>query len=427
MKKVWIIMVLVFPMITGCWDKVELEEQGFASIIGVDQSKQGQHRYTFSIINPLANTSPSGGGGGSNKPPSKVITVQANGLVPAINVANAMTSKDVNVSHAHILLISDKLAKHEDLRPLLVEMTRFRQFREDIMVFIVDGSAQRYMQVFKPVMEVYGYKYFDLNIRSAERMSAQIPVINLKEVLTRMSSIAEEAVIPTTSIKPTPFPHANTQKQGRISSETNHEAKNLPRQSTANEVFIGAAVFRKGQMVGEITGQEARIYRLLRGHWKQFSFSMPDPRKPGIPITATFRKKKDPEIKVLSVYPPKVEIMVTVTAVIDGIPSGINYVTDVSLRRELEKSTQIYTTKLMNDFIKKTQSKYDSDAMGIGERMRRRFWTWQSWQDYDWPTKYQKADIRAKIDVDFQFSGFSLRPYENVSQNNSQSQGGAKK
>lgn len=413
----WIVLALFFPELIGCWDKKELEEQGFVSIIGLDPSKNGLHQYTFSIINPLASNSPSSSGkGSSNVPTSKVITVEANGLVPAISIANSLTSKNITVSHAHIFLISSHLARQQDLRYLLIEMARYREFREDIMVYVVSGSASEFIETFKPTLEVYNYKYFDLAMRSAESSSSLFPVINLKEVLTRMSSVAEETVIPMTMISPHKLPRVTHQQNGTFSSESNYEVDSLPKRSDSKEVIIGAAVFRKGKMVGQLSGKDVRIFRILQGNWKQFSFSMPDPKKPRFPIMITFKKKTNPEIKVISTYPPKVEIHVQITGTITGITSGIDYVTNDALRNELTRATNQYITIMANDLIKKSQVKFNSDILGVGQKMRHKFWTWQSWQDYKWSSRYQEATIRAKLNVDYQFSGYTLRPYEGITQ-----------
>ena len=53
MKKLNIIyIVLTTLFLSGCWDRIEIEEFAFVSVIGINEGQHGKPRITFQITNP---------------------------------------------------------------------------------------------------------------------------------------------------------------------------------------------------------------------------------------------------------------------------------------------------------------------------------------------------------------------------------------
>lgn len=67
-------------LFTGCWDKVEFEEQGYVGAIGIDNGPQNSIRVTFQIVKTVSQSGPSATGsamGSSEKAASEIISINS--------------------------------------------------------------------------------------------------------------------------------------------------------------------------------------------------------------------------------------------------------------------------------------------------------------------------------------------------------------
>src|SRR5690606_6163116 len=96
MKKYWLLMLFIL-LLSGCYDRIELEQQAYIIIIGVDKTdREGIYEYTFQIANPEVGTSANGG---SSEPATEIVSVEGGDILSATNTANAFVAKRMTLDH----------------------------------------------------------------------------------------------------------------------------------------------------------------------------------------------------------------------------------------------------------------------------------------------------------------------------------------
>ena len=65
MKKVIILSILMF--LTGCWDRIEIEERGFVIAVAIDSEKENKILLTQQLINPKSMNGSSNSQGGGRR------------------------------------------------------------------------------------------------------------------------------------------------------------------------------------------------------------------------------------------------------------------------------------------------------------------------------------------------------------------------
>ena len=97
-------------LLSGCWDRKELEDRAYVIGLGLDQSKhKGKIKITMLLANPEVGSVQ--GGGGSTEKPREIITFDANDFITAKSTANAIISRNISYDLLKIIVVSEELAK----------------------------------------------------------------------------------------------------------------------------------------------------------------------------------------------------------------------------------------------------------------------------------------------------------------------------
>lgn len=132
----WIALLLVSALLSGCWDRSELEENAFVLMIGVDRGENSH----FSVTVAIALPEPIVGEDGGDKSPMLITTVEAPTLVGAMGLLDGLYNRRVSLLHMRALLLSEELARETGLH-VMDELLRFRQARSTIYYLVTKGST----------------------------------------------------------------------------------------------------------------------------------------------------------------------------------------------------------------------------------------------------------------------------------------------
>ena len=114
--KLYFGLLLILFILSGCWDKNELEERGYVVVLGIDKNKEDHMvDVTFQIENPqVGSTSVAMA---QNEPPSDIITITATDILSAKELANSIVSREIDLSQLQTIVIG------EDLRKPIISIT----------------------------------------------------------------------------------------------------------------------------------------------------------------------------------------------------------------------------------------------------------------------------------------------------------------
>jgi len=113
-KKVTYILLfsILLPLLSGCWDRVEVTDLSIAVALGIDKNEKGEFEISVQVLNPSENAANTGGGSGYDTP---VTTYSATGdiLFEALRKLTTKTPSKIYMSHLRIIVVGEKVAKEE--------------------------------------------------------------------------------------------------------------------------------------------------------------------------------------------------------------------------------------------------------------------------------------------------------------------------
>lgn len=398
--------IFITIILTGCWDRLELEEQAYVVVLGIDQAEGDYLKVSFQIANPQVGSSNLAKA--EREPAYELVTLKAPDFVSAKDLANISVSREITFAHTKTMIVSEEVAKSHKFLPIIEYITRNKDIRREINLIISKENAYEFIKNNDPQLETRPHKHYSLMARRW-RKNGLVPYTAFQGYIQR--TLADSGVflaIYATTEKASPIENGREDKY--IAGEVDEEGGN-PVQ------MIGSAVIKEGKMVGKLTGEETRFSFMLRERTEAnyFLVTYPDPLDKNHHITARLEKDKRTKINVqmdLNRSKPNIKVSVPVKATILSIPSGIDYVEDMKNFELLEKTITNYLNKVSLELVKKMQTKFKADPFQWYLIARRQFFTLDEYEKYNWMDKYQNAKVDIEFDLRITDFGKQLRPVD---------------
>ena len=244
-------IILSCILLSGCWDKIEIDRRNFISTIAIDPGEDISKEKELKSISPeepfaerqikrinvtygfpdMSKLGP--GKGGSSE--EKYINTQAYSMQDAASEAMAKSSRNIYLGHSKLLILSSDLLAHKDAFKEVVDyLQRNPDINRTMQVIVTDGKAEECLK-FKPETENSTQYYISGLMDNSER-SSRILNIDLNEFLILLSENGN-ALLP------------------RITLEK--EKKEL--------ILSGAAIIKDYELKGNFTALELMDIQLLSG------------------------------------------------------------------------------------------------------------------------------------------------------------------
>ena len=412
-----LLAVYLCLLLAGCYDSHEVDDQTYVIAVGIDKGKSNNLRLTLQYVLPLAIGSAgggSGGGGGGGGQSVTNMTLECPSIFTGLNMANNSIGKQINLSHAKIMVFSDELARIGTAGLLVRSLLRDREVRPNLFIAISRGSAESYLESIKPVQEADPAKYYELKTLAYrytgfindsllhdfyidEESPAMQPAATLVGVNTK-DSVSEFDVSQSTSdSKEKPFPF-----------EGDYLAGDLPKIGDIRGEMMGIAVFDGGKMVGEMDGEDATFLLMVEGKYQSSYLTFMDPVLKPYLVVVNMKQSRRPSYKVDIVDgKPKISVSVMLEGDFVSIQSGADYSED-GLRIKFEKSAEDYLTSQILKFLNRTKQ-FNSDICGFGRYVKGKFLTWNNWMDFNWLKRYKDTDFNVSVDVKIRRPGLLIK------------------
>jgi len=395
-------------VLTGCWDKKEVEEQSFVVVIGLDLPKgidieeEQAVDVTFQFSNPKLNikgASPSGG----ESEMKDIITLTAPDFVTARNMANSFVTREISFSHNRVLIISEELAKTDIFYKILSTAVGDREIRRETSIIVTEGKAAKFISKNKPEMMIRPHRYYQFLIDRATE-TGLVPESTINRLLAITDGDADLFLAM--------YGSSNENKNG-FQDEDQYVAGEVPKKGGNPVQLIGSAVFKEGKMIGKLTGEETRIARLLDNTSNTIDMfsSFKDPLNKKYKIGVRIKKENKTEVKIkLKNGPPKIDVKYPVEIELLTVPSLINYGEDMENQKKLKTAIERKMKENAEKLIEKTQKEFKSDAFYWSLYVRPLFSSVKEYEEWDWTNKnYPFADIDVTMDVEITGFGKQLK------------------
>lgn len=201
LKKV-IPLFLICILLTGCWDKTEIEKKQLISSIGIDAGedidkqkylKNVKSKYpltsidlkkihvTFSVPD-LSKLGPEKGAQAEDK----YIDADGYSMQDAVSKARRKSSRAIKFSHTELLILSEDIMEHPDvLKEIIDYLQREPSLNRNMYVVLSKGDSSQYMKLktnMEKNMESYIFGLIENDLKSTE-----IIPVTLNDFLVQMS------------------------------------------------------------------------------------------------------------------------------------------------------------------------------------------------------------------------------------------------
>lgn len=418
----WGCLFFTLTLVSGCYDDREIDETGYMIAMGIDKGETERGlRYTFQFSNPLAvgGGEESSGGGGegeeemtgeiwdSGNPTVTNITVEAPDYYIASNLLHNFMSKQPNLSHIKLIVFSAELARDGILEQSQLLMQE-REVRPNTNIAVARDSAEAFLKSVNPKLEENTAKYYELLTKDDAMVYA--PMVELREFVDSMSGQARSPVLPLAGVSRSKEKleiergvSVYARDSGAIGN-ADFAAGEIPRFSDVKSEMIGMAVFRDKKMIGEMSGEDALLYRILCGDVKAAFLSVPDSNDTAKDITFQIWMNKKPRYQVkIRDGVPKIHIDLDINANFLGAQISDSWDYD----RLEQYAQQILQTEL-TEFLERTRKEYQADILGFGNIAKRQCLTWRQWEELGWEDSYGKAEFTLETRLKIRRGGTTL-------------------
>ena len=389
MKRILVAVILCTLLLTGCWDRRELNDIGIVVAMGLDKDNMtGDIIVTFQMVRPGALKKD---GGGESTSPVEIITTQGSTVAEAVNNISKQFDRVAFFAHVKVLVISEQLAK-EGLLPILDFFIRNSTMRNLVWLIIAkDGNAKELLTINHGIENVQA-TYLDNIIKNKGENSE----VSTSDLLTYLKGITSESNPISGVMKVVEHPTMPTKEKKDV--------------TTQGIELSGTAVFKKDKLVGYLDNIETRGLNWVTGKVKTTIINIPSPNEKDKLIAIAITKassKITPEMrdgKITFIIDVKVE-----GDIAEQQDNG-NYFKYLDSFATLEQIQKDMIEKEIKTTIDIVQTKLDSDILGFGSTYSKKYP--QEWKDIkdDWDTIFPTVSYEVKVDARLRNLGLILRP-----------------
>ncbi len=186
------ILLLSAVLLSGCWDRREINDVAFVMVTGFDLARNGGYKESVLIALPGQMGGPgssAGGGGTSGKEPYYVDTDVGVDFRSATDHLQFRMPRRLNFSHRRVVVVGEALARRS-IQPVFDTIARVPQTRPTAYLVIAKGEASNLINA-RPHMERFSGEAIReiINLNPIGRM-------NLKRVAQRLNVPGIDPVIP---------------------------------------------------------------------------------------------------------------------------------------------------------------------------------------------------------------------------------------
>ncbi|WP_261301564.1 Ger(x)C family spore germination protein [Paenibacillus andongensis] len=378
MKRWLRIGILLIPLaITGCWDRMEINDIGLVMGTGIDLMEDGNIRATLQISVPAPSSQTTGGTSKEGDRFFLISEVGKNAFDLDQKLQQKM-SRTLFFSHRSVILIGESLAKH-GINDILDSFSRHPRNRLKTYVFVVKGmKAGDLLQIRYPYELAPAEALKEMQIMRGEGIST-----TLRDFLIESAS---EGIYPAVGVlEPTQF----------FSSSQNNK----------DELFRmkGTAIFKSSALVGFLDNAETHAFLWFKKNKKTDKIVADLPEGKG--NVGYFLTSSDVIIKP-DIVGNQLKFKVDIKGKGDLLENNSRLdVGKTNNQNLIKKALENQVEHDMKVFLHKIQTQYKTDIVGFGQQLQRI--NPQKWRTVEeqWDQYFAKAEISVSVKLNINNTG----------------------
>ncbi len=362
------VMLLLVALCGGCWNYRSLSEMAIVSGFAFDIDKEtGLYKVSFQIVDLSGNVKVEGIN-------AKLLESQGATLFDACRNAKKAIVGKLYFGHTQLVVISDELAREQDLRSLIDWMLHDAEIRETLKIVIsTEKTAQDILKnetLIGPIIAFEVSKY----IEDDNEVTLSTSNKQLYEVYNTLESEGVNLTLPAI---------CNTESGGRT----------FPK-------ICGTAIFKGQRLVGYLSPDESKyfLFAVNKVNGGLLTFPASGEGKDNVSLEISDNKTECSfsyqDGRLVMKLSPETDVF------LDECEVSLD-VMDKQQIKELEKNAAKILAQRMVQTIQTVQSKFGSDIFGFGSQIHKSdnaLWTKLS-KDWDTIFKTLEVQVIAKVNI----------------------------
>ncbi|QCJ41324.1 Ger(x)C family spore germination protein [Bacillus sp. S3] len=384
-KKLLIIFFSSLILLTGCWNRRELNELSIVVGLGIDQ-ENGQYLITAQVVNPSEIASKKGGSG---KTPVVVYQSKGETLFEAVRKITTVAPRKLYFAHLRILIFGEEVAK-KGIGDIIDALLRDSEVRNDFYITVTkNSSAADVLKVLTPLEKIPANSLF-ASLEVSAKSWSPTEGVTLVQLVSNMVSDGINPILTGVEIL------------GKVSE--GETTKNVEQtQPKAILQYKGLAIFKQDKLIGWMNERDSRAVHFALGKVKSSVGNVicPDGGKAVIEVVDTKAKINTK----MSKGEPRGSIKLKVQGNVAEIEcKGLDLTNPASISY-LEKESEKNLTQIINTTIQHAQNNFRSDIFGFGEALFRS--EPNDWKKYkkNWDQTFSKMPVTVEVDMEIRQTG----------------------
>jgi spore germination protein KC len=385
-----VILAAISLLLSGCWDRKELNQLGIVMAIGLDRDQAANKIVlTSQVVRPASLGKQSSGG---KESPYDIVITSGNTVFEAVRNTVKEFDRRSFFSHVKVIVVGESLAR-EGLKDVIDFVSRTHEIRRFTWLIVTNGSSARDILGVKHGIENVQATYMDGIIKRQERDS-DVTTSSIIEFIQKMQG---ESINPTTGV----FKIVEVES---ISSEENEP------QPKEGIIISGTAAFQKDKLAGFLNEVETRGLNLITGGKTATVVNVTSPVNEEKLIAVEFKSNGN---TIKPVYENGKLAFIIKTKVIGSITEVQDDAMDISDPEQFDKVNDKLKEFIHNNMditVKKVQGDLKTDILGFGSAFERKYpKEWEKVKD-DWEKIFPEVSYRIEVDASLQKSGLLQKP-----------------
>ncbi|MDF2787390.1 MAG: hypothetical protein K0S80_488 [Neobacillus sp.] len=356
-------ITLIF--LTGCWNRVEINDIAIVTAIGLDLVEDDQLRLTLQVAVPSKLVT--GGTGESGGKSTIVISETGASVSEAYRNIQGKLSRRIFFSQSRVLLIGEDLAK-KGVFHIVDFHTRYAEPRINSFIMFTKGKASKILNSMPKFESVSAEE-----TRELAKMSVGLKIY-VRDFLNMLLTEGIE-----------PFASQFTLKPLEVSTKN---------KSGETQAVNGIAVFKGDKLVGWMDEGETRGLLWMRNEIKTGVITIKVPEeKGGGNISMEIVKGETNIVPILKQGELKLDVdVVTELSVIEN-DSKLNLF-ETKVIEEIQTYAEVEISKRIEMIVEKAQKEYKSDIFGFGQSVYKKYpKEWNTHYKENWENEFAQTKV----------------------------------
>ncbi|RXZ79030.1 Ger(x)C family spore germination protein [Paenibacillaceae bacterium] len=370
--KRWLVFILIACLLTGCWDRKEINDLAIITGIGVGRTPESNE---LELILQFYTPVDSEGGGRSSGGGSSIARkIQGQNMTDAASRLQESTPRHLFWGHSQIFLMSEALARSGIQEPLDF-MTRHPEPPERINVFICRGDLEKLLH-WKPAVE----RDSSVMLQEIGNLdnSLQVTLLDLFKMTINPSGASILPIV-------------------EMTLESGEEFPNI----------IGTAILKNTRLIGVASKSQTRGIRWVTNKMDKATITLtPDSKAKNETISIYFRH-------INTAMEPKIvgnewqmNIKTTATGIVLENNSKLN-VTKPEHMRQLQVMAGEHIAERIMGVVHPAQQRWNTDFLGFSSAFRRQYPKIWNKNKANWDQLFPKVAVQVETDLLINHSGLT--------------------